>query len=74
MPCYFLVEYDFLPVLIRLDNRIAPTEFRVDMGEPNGRLRRNRCRPGAVPIDEHCEGLRGERILRLITYSCSSLE
>jgi hypothetical protein len=44
------------------------------MGEPNGRLRRNRCRPGAVPIDEHCEGLRGERILRLITYSCSSLE
>jgi hypothetical protein len=43
----------FLPVLIRLDNRIAPTEFRVDMGEPNRRLRRNRCRPGADPIDEH---------------------
>ena len=58
-----------MPVLVRLDNRITPTEFRVDMGELNGRLRRTRCRPGTYLIDEHGEALRNERFPRLIANS-----
>jgi hypothetical protein len=52
------MDYSFLSVFVRLYYRIAPAKFRVDVSDPDGRVRHNHRRRGSDPINEHLEGLR----------------
>jgi hypothetical protein len=53
VPGYFPVDNDFLAVLVCFDDRLAPTEIRVDVFEPDRRLVCRHLGDVSRPVGKH---------------------